>query len=71
MQFFLYVVNFCNKNGGNSLLSADKMARGKRSISVNLKDKKGQKIVQRLAATADVLIEPFRPGFYHQLKYAS
>ncbi|XP_021958754.1 alpha-methylacyl-CoA racemase [Folsomia candida] len=56
-----------DRNGGNSLLSADKMARGKRSISVNLKDKKGQKIVQRLAATADVLIEPFRPGVMEKL----
>ncbi|HEY6870516.1 MAG TPA: CoA transferase [Novosphingobium sp.] len=36
--------------------------RNKRSIAINLKSAKGQKIVRRLAARADVLIENFRPG---------
>jgi alpha-methylacyl-CoA racemase len=43
-------------------MSHDKLARGKRSISINLKDPKGQEIVQKLTSEADILIEPFRPG---------
>jgi formyl-CoA transferase len=37
-------------------------ARNKKSVTVNLKTEAGQKIVRELAATADVLIENFRPG---------
>lgn len=44
-------------------LDVDRLARGKRSIAVNLKEAKGQEIVHKLALGADVLIEPFRPGF--------
>ena len=36
--------------------------RGKRSVSVDLKRPDGQEILHRLAATADVLVEQFRPG---------
>lgn len=36
--------------------------RGKRSAILNLKDARGQALLQRLAAEADVLIEGFRPG---------
>lgn len=50
-----------NKTAG-AVLDVDRLARGKRSIAVNLKDVKGQQLVQNLAASADVLIEPFRPG---------
>lgn len=35
---------------------------GKRSIIVNLKDANGLAVLHRLAATADVLVESFRPG---------
>jgi alpha-methylacyl-CoA racemase len=38
------------------------MARGKRSIAVNLKDPKGQEVVQKLTSAADILLDPFRPG---------
>jgi formyl-CoA transferase len=38
------------------------IARGKKSITVNLRDLRGQRIVADLAATADVLLENFRPG---------
>jgi len=41
--------------------------RGKRSISVNLKDPAGQRIVQELVGTADVLIDSFRPGVMSRL----
>ena len=37
-------------------------ARNKKSVTVNLKTEAGQEIVRDLAATADVLIENFRPG---------
>jgi crotonobetainyl-CoA:carnitine CoA-transferase CaiB-like acyl-CoA transferase len=35
---------------------------GKRSVTVNLKSPAGQEIVRRLAKTADVVVENFRPG---------
>ena len=37
-------------------------ARGKRTITANLREPEGQGIVRRLAANADILIENFRPG---------
>lgn len=36
--------------------------RNKKSLTVNLKDERGKQIIRRLAATADVLIENYRPG---------
>jgi formyl-CoA transferase len=36
--------------------------RNKRSITVNMKDARGRRIVERLAATADVVVENFAPG---------
>lgn len=40
--------------------------RNKRGIAVNLKDPRGQEIVRKLAAGADVLIENYRPGVMEQ-----
>ena len=40
---------------------------GKRSITVNLKREKGKELLKRLAATADVLVENFRPGVMDRL----
>ena len=37
-------------------------ARNKQSITVNLKEEEGQKIVRQLAEDADVIVENFRPG---------
>jgi crotonobetainyl-CoA:carnitine CoA-transferase CaiB-like acyl-CoA transferase len=37
-------------------------ARGKRSITINLKSAKGRDIVKRLAAKSDAVVENFRPG---------
>ena len=37
-------------------------ARNKRSITCNLREPEGQALIKRLAATADVLAENFRPG---------
>jgi len=47
--------------------SMDILARGKRSIAVNLKEPKGVETVLRLAEKADVLLEPFRPGVMERL----
>lgn len=38
------------------------MARNKKSVSANLRDPRGQELVRKLLAEADVLIENFRPG---------
>jgi crotonobetainyl-CoA:carnitine CoA-transferase CaiB-like acyl-CoA transferase len=38
------------------------IGRGKKSVTVDLRTAEGQAILRRLAATADVLIENFRPG---------
>lgn len=40
---------------------------GKRSITLNLKDKRGREIFKRLVATADVVVENFRPGVMDRL----
>jgi len=42
-------------------------ARGKRSIAVNLKTAGGVDIVHRLAGSADILLEGFRPGVAERL----
>src|SRR5262245_1849943 len=41
--------------------------RNKRSIGVNLKTSEGRQILQQLVATADVLVEGFRPGVMQRL----
>jgi formyl-CoA transferase len=37
-------------------------ARNKKSVTINLREAEGQEIVRKLAATADILVENFRPG---------
>lgn len=41
--------------------------RNKKSISINLKTTKGQEILKKLVADADILIENFRPGTMERL----
>ena len=41
--------------------------RSKRSVTLDLKTRSGQQIVQRLAADADVVVESFRPGAIERL----
>src|SRR5699024_10286343 len=41
--------------------------RNKRGISINLKDPKGQEILQELVRGADVFVENFRPGVSKRL----
>jgi CoA:oxalate CoA-transferase len=40
---------------------------GKRSVTVNLKNRAGQEAFRKLVATADVLVENFRPGVMERL----
>jgi alpha-methylacyl-CoA racemase len=47
--------------------SPDLLARGKRSIAVDLKNPRGVETILRLAEKADVLVEPFRPGVMERL----
>lgn len=41
--------------------------RGKKGVTLNLKDRRGQDILRSLLATADVLVENFRPGVMENL----
>jgi crotonobetainyl-CoA:carnitine CoA-transferase CaiB-like acyl-CoA transferase len=43
------------------------VGRNKRSILINIKDDRGLEIFHRLAATADVIVEGFRPGVAERL----
>ena len=38
------------------------LARNKRSVTLNLRTEKGQRVARRLAAHADIVLENFRPG---------
>ena len=49
------------KSGGRSLWWSV-VARGKRSVTLNLREREGQALARELALSADVLIENFRPG---------
>lgn len=54
-----------NKN----LMGASFLAQnaGKRSVTINLKHPDGKEVFQRLIATADVIVENFRPGVMDRL----
>jgi alpha-methylacyl-CoA racemase len=41
--------------------------RGKRSVTVNLKEREGAGLLKRMAAEADALVESFRPGVLDRL----
>lgn len=47
--------------------TVDPLAEHKRSIRVNLKSADGVALVTKLAETADVVIDPFRPGVLERL----
>ena len=52
------------KNMGISFLAQN---AGKKSITLNLKSDAGKALFRRLAATADVVVENFRPGVMDRL----
>jgi alpha-methylacyl-CoA racemase len=47
----------------------DPLARGRRSAGINLKDAAGVELLLRLVASADVLVEGFRPGVAERLGF--
>ena len=49
------------KSGGHSLWWPV-LARNKKSVTLNLRDTRGQDLVRRLVACSDILVENFRPG---------
>ncbi len=53
-----------SENWGDALRVVE---RNKRSIGLNLKSKAGQQVFHRLAKTADVVVEGFRPGVVDRL----
>lgn len=52
-----------------NLMGASFLAQnaGKRSVTINLKNSNGKEVFRRLVATADVLVENFRPGVMERL----
>ncbi|NJN50431.1 MAG: CoA transferase [Gammaproteobacteria bacterium] len=54
------------RRGGESVYFAA-THRGKRSLALDLKDPRGRAVFMRLAATADVVLESFRPGVTDRL----
>ena len=55
--------------GPDAEAPADPLARGRRSIGLNLKDPEGIRLLLRLAERADVLVEGFRPGVAERLGF--
>jgi alpha-methylacyl-CoA racemase len=47
----------------------DPLSRGRRSVGINLKDAAGVELLLRLVASADVLVEGFRPGVAERLGF--
>lgn len=47
--------------------SSDVLARGKRSIAIDVKVFSGRELIRTLLSTADVVIDPFRPGVMERL----
>ncbi|XP_069780138.1 alpha-methylacyl-CoA racemase isoform X2 [Narcine bancroftii] len=47
--------------------SVDVLARGKRSVALNLKKPEGVKVLKQLCNLSDVLLEPFRKGVMERL----
>ena len=55
--------------GPGATAPPDPLGRGRRSIGINLKDPAGIELLLRLADTADVLVEGFRPGVAERLGF--
>uniref|UniRef100_A0A7S4NRW5 Alpha-methylacyl-CoA racemase n=1 Tax=Paramoeba aestuarina TaxID=180227 RepID=A0A7S4NRW5_9EUKA len=50
--------------------STDNLARGKKSICINLQKEEGKEVLRKLIKVSDVLIEPFRPGVMEKLGFS-
>jgi alpha-methylacyl-CoA racemase len=56
-----------DKKGGRSPGRFDVLARGRRSVALDLKSPEGQAVALELIAHADALVEGFRPGVMERL----
>lgn len=56
------------KDDSQRMTAFDALNRNKRSIQLDLKREEGQKVFHKLAETADVVVEGFRPGVVKRLK---
>src|SRR3546814_3770612 len=64
---FPYTTLFRSGSDAASPDPADVMLRSRRSIALDLKDDRGFDLARRLCASADGLIEGFRPGVMERL----
>jgi alpha-methylacyl-CoA racemase len=55
--------------GAKARTPVDPLSRGRRSVGINLKDAAGVEVLLRLVASADVLVEGFRPGVAERLGF--
>ena len=62
-------VDRAERSGPQARTPADPLARGRRSIGLNLKDAAGVDVLLRLIEGADVLVEGFRPGVAERLGF--
>src|SRR5690349_674207 len=56
-----------SRGGSQPVTSKDVLARGRKSIAIDLKSAEGVALARRLAASADGIIEGFRPGVMERL----
>ncbi|MDC0886187.1 CaiB/BaiF CoA-transferase family protein [Altererythrobacter sp.] len=55
------------RGGSQPITTKDVLARGRKSIALNLKSSEGVALARKLAASADGIIEGFRPGVMERL----
>ena len=56
-----------DRTGGQATSHQDILARGRKSLAVDLKSEPGREVVLRLCESADALFEGFRPGVTERL----
>ncbi|TCJ41430.1 CaiB/BaiF CoA-transferase family protein [Parafrankia sp. BMG5.11] len=56
-----------SRGGSQPVTSADVLARGRKSIAIDLKSAQGVALARKIAASADGIIEGFRPGVMERL----
>ncbi|MGB7373008.1 CaiB/BaiF CoA transferase family protein [Pontixanthobacter sp.] len=56
-----------SRGGSTPLSTRDVLARGRKSIAINLKSAQGVALARKLCASADGIIEGFRPGVMERL----
>ena len=62
-------VDRAERCGPGAQAPLDPLSRGRRSVGINLKDPAGVELLLRLAQSADVLVEGFRPGVAERLGF--